>query len=133
MNKHILDTDTLSEFIKGNKKVVNNVAKYIGEGQIAISVITYYEIMSGLLYKDAKKQLKGFEELMSISRIIPLSQSSAKIAANIEAELRKSGKVIGHTDTLIAGTALANNLQLITNNTIHFKRIKGLDLDNWVS
>jgi len=132
MNKYILDTDTLSEFIKGNKKVVGNVAKYIGKGQIAISVITYYEIMSGLLYKDAKKQLKGFEELMSVSRIIPLSQSSAKIAANIEAELRKSGKVIGHTDTLIAGTTISHNLQLVTNNTDHFKRVKGLDLANWV-
>ena len=55
----------------------------------------------------------------------------AKKAAIIQAELRSKGAEIGHTDTLIAGIAITSNLQLITNNTAHFKRIKGLKLDNW--
>jgi predicted nucleic acid-binding protein len=55
----------------------------------------------------------------------------AEKAAKIQAELRKKGKEIGHTDTLIAGIAIASNLELITNNTEHFKRIKGLKIANW--
>ena len=128
--KYILDTDTLSEFIKGNKKVAGNIEKYIGQEHISLSVITYYEILSGLFYKDARKQLVKFEELISISKVLTLNQASAKVAAGIEAELRKKGEVIGHTDTLIAATAIANELRLVTNNTNHFKRIKGLELTN---
>jgi tRNA(fMet)-specific endonuclease VapC len=56
----------------------------------------------------------------------------AKIAADIQAYLRKKGTEIGHTDTLIAGIAITSDLQLITNNTNHFKRIKGLKIDNWI-
>lgn len=54
-----------------------------------------------------------------------------KRAAEIQAALRAKGLEIGHTDTLIAGTAMASELQLITNNTNHFKRIKGLELEHW--
>jgi tRNA(fMet)-specific endonuclease VapC len=35
------------------------------------------------------------------------------------------------TDTLIAGIAMTSELQLITNNTDHFARIKGLEIANW--
>jgi tRNA(fMet)-specific endonuclease VapC len=132
MNKYILDTDTLSEFIRGNKKVTQNVAAYIGKEQMNLSVITYYEILSGFFYRDARNQLTRFEELVSINKILQLNTRAAKIAAGIEADLRKKGTVIGHTDTLIAGIAMANDLQLVTNNTDHFKRIKGLEITNWV-
>ena len=55
----------------------------------------------------------------------------AKTAAAIQADLRKKGTEIGHTDTLIAGIAMTSELQLVTNNTDHFKRIKGLEITNW--
>ena len=45
--------------------------------------------------------------------------------------LRKKGTEIGHTDTLIAGIAMTSGFQLITNNTEHFRRIKGLEFANW--
>ena len=55
----------------------------------------------------------------------------AKTAAIIQVDLRKKGTEIGHTDTLIAGIAITSELQLVTNNTAHFKRIKGLEITNW--
>jgi len=55
----------------------------------------------------------------------------AKTAAIIHADLRKKGTEIGHTDTLIAGIAIISELQLVTNNTDHFIRIKGLEIANW--
>jgi tRNA(fMet)-specific endonuclease VapC len=55
----------------------------------------------------------------------------AKAAAVTQADLRKKGTEIGHTDTLIAGIATTSGLQLVTNNTDHFKRIKGLEIANW--
>lgn len=63
--------------------------------------------------------------------MVPLTIRTVKISANIQANLRKKGTEIGHTDTLIAGVAMASEFQLVTNNTEHFKRIKGLEINNW--
>lgn len=132
MKPSMLDTDILSEFFRGNLIVIEKVDEHLKEyGFISLSIITYYEILNGLLYKDAKKQLSKFEDFVALNKVIPLTMRMAKIAANIQADLRKKGTEIGHTDTLIAGTAIANELQLVTNNTNHFNRIKGLEIANW--
>ena len=56
MKQSMLDTDVLSEFLRGNPKVINKVDEYLQEyGFINLSIITYYEILNGLLYKDARK------------------------------------------------------------------------------
>ena len=82
--------------------------------------------MNGLLYKNAKKQLNKFNEFVELNNIVTLTIPATKMAAQIYADLRSSGQVIGHTDSLIAGIALAENLKLATNNTDHFKGLKGL-------
>jgi tRNA(fMet)-specific endonuclease VapC len=133
MKPSMLDTDILSEFLRGNLKVIAKMEEYINEyGFISLSIITYYEILNGLLYKDAKKQLSKFEEFVALNNVIPLNLRMAKAAATIQAELRKKGTEIGHTDTLIAGISITSDLQLITNNTDHFNRIKGLKIANWM-
>ena len=129
----MLDTDILSAFLRGNMAVINSVDEHLKEyGFVSLSVITYYEIMNGLLYKDAKKQLTRFEEFVSLNKVIPLSVRMAKTASVIQADLRSKGSEIGHTDTLIAATAIVSELQLVTNNTDRFKRIKGLQFTNWI-
>ncbi len=132
MKPSLLDTDILSEFLRGNSKVIAKVDEHLKEyGFISLSIITYYEILNGLLYKDARKQMIRFEEFVELNKVIPLTLRMAKTAAAIQADLRKKGTEIGHTDTLIAGIAMTSELQLVTNNTDHFKRIKGLEITNW--
>jgi tRNA(fMet)-specific endonuclease VapC len=54
MKPSMLDTDILSEFLRGNSKVITKVDQHLKEfGFISLSLITYYEILNGLLYKDA--------------------------------------------------------------------------------
>jgi len=72
-----------------------------------------------------------FEEFAKLNKVIPLTLKTVKISANIQSDLRKRGLQIGHTDTLIAGVAMASELQLVTNNIAHFERIEGLAIDNW--
>ena len=133
MKSALIDTDILSEFFRGNSKVITKVDEHLLEfGFINLSIITYYEMLNGLLYKDARKQLKRFEEFIQLNKVIPLTMKTVKISANIQADLRKKGIGIGHTDTLIAGTAIVGGYQLITNNTDHFKRIKDLEIGNWM-
>ncbi len=62
-NRALLDTDILSYFLKGDPAVVRQVKTYLNTNDILeISIITYYEITSGLLAKNASKQLKVFED-----------------------------------------------------------------------
>jgi hypothetical protein len=46
MKPSILDTDILSEFLRGNPKVIAKVDEHLKEyGFINLSIITYYEIL----------------------------------------------------------------------------------------
>ncbi len=133
MKQAILDTDTISFFFRGNKNVVRKIDEYLREyGFINISIISYYEILNGLLYKDAKNQKQKFMEFIKQNQVLPLNLITVNRSAEIYANLRKTGQIISHTDVLIAGTAIVNNLILITNNVNHFKRINKLQIDNWV-
>jgi predicted nucleic acid-binding protein len=133
MRSVLLDTDIFSEFLRGNSSVIQQVNKYLEtHDKISLSIITYYEVLNGLFYKDAKSQLKRFDEFISLNDVLQLTMSATRKAAEIFAELRKKGTPIGHTDCLIAGIALSNDLELATNNTNHFRRVNGLQLVNWL-
>ena len=132
MKESLIDTDILSEFLKGNSNVIFRFDEYISFfGFINLSIITFYEVVNGLFYKDSKGKLPLFEEFCSYNKILNISIEVAKVSALISADLRKRRIEIGHFDTLIAGTAIVNNLQLVTNNVKHFSRIQGLEIDNW--
>jgi len=132
MKPAMLDTDVLSAFLRGEPKVISRAEAYLKvHSALNLSVITYYEMRNGLLYKDALKQMERFEAFVALNHVLPLTLETARSAANVQADLRKKGMVIGHTDTLIAGVALTHGLQLVTNNTDHFERVKGLHLVNW--
>ncbi|RZK31181.1 MAG: hypothetical protein EOO63_04830 [Hymenobacter sp.] len=58
MSLVLLDTDTLTYFLKGNPTVVARAVQHIRlYGQLTISLITQYEVLHGLLYRDARVQL----------------------------------------------------------------------------
>jgi len=58
IKESLLDTDILSEFLKGNLKVAAKVDEHLEKfGYISLEMITYYEILNGLLYKDARRQI----------------------------------------------------------------------------
>lgn len=132
MNRVLIDTDILSYYFKGDKKVVENFEIYLQHYDlIEISIITYYEILGGLLAKNALKQLRVFDDFVIDNLVIPLTDNSTKISAELYSTLKQTGKIVDDIDLLIAGIAIDNDLILITNNEKHFSRIPGLMIDNW--
>jgi tRNA(fMet)-specific endonuclease VapC len=130
---YLIDTDTLSYAIKGNRQVITKLDEaFIEHGYVNFSILTYYEALNGLLYKDARKQLGKLQKLIEVNRVLPLSIREASKAAEIFAELRREGIAIGHNDIMIAATAIENDLKLITNNDRHFKHVPGLEYETWV-
>ena len=134
MQPALIDTDTLSLFFRNSASVVRRFNEYLEHyPTISFSVISYYEILSGLRHRDAKRQTASFAKFAAINTIVPLSERSVDISAQLYADLRKSGKPIDDVDLLIAGIALEHDMLLVSCNNKHFSRIQGLKLENWNS
>ncbi|KOF03964.1 twitching motility protein PilT [Roseivirga seohaensis subsp. aquiponti] len=132
MTECLVDTDILSFYFRGEPNVFREFTEHLKEyDQINVSIITYFEIIGGLKFKNAQKQLNDFEEFVSNNTIIHLSEESARISGGKYAELRQSGITIGTSDLLIAGIAIENDLTLVTNNEKHYAPINGLNIENW--
>lgn len=132
MKVALVDTNILSLFFRDQPLVIENFNAYIKEyGKINISIITYYEIVSGLKHRDAQKQLTSFLEFASNNTVLPLTTDSTTISGDIYASLRKKGTPVDDIDILIAGIAIANNLILVTNNRRDFEKIEGLEIEDW--
>ncbi len=132
MKPALVDTNILSLFFRNQPLVIKNFDAYIQEyGKINISIITYYEIVSGLKHRDAHKQLTSFLEFVSYNTVLPLTTDSTTISGDIYAKLRKKGTPVDDIDILIAGIAITNDLVLVTNNHRDFEKIEGLEILDW--
>jgi len=94
--------------------------------------MTRYEILRGLHARTATAQLAAFDQLCSISSILPLTDSIVARAAIIYGDLYRRGALIGDADILIAATALEHGLVVITNNEKHYQRVAGVQIENWL-
>ena len=64
--------------------------------------------------------------------ILEPSYEAAKIRGEIDAGLRKAGKLINDADILTASIVRTHDAVLVTNNEDHFSRIEGLKIENWL-
>ena len=63
--------------------------------------------------------------------MIPFDVNEAHESGRLRALLARVGTPIGPYDVMIAGTALAHGLTLVSANTTEFSRVPGLQLQNW--
>ena len=64
---------------------------------------------------------------------LEFADQSALHYAEIRADLKKRGALIGANHLLIAAHARALGLTLVTNNTAEFERVRGLAIENWTA
>ena len=101
--------------------------------QFTFSVITRYEVLRGLLAKGAAKQIDAFDQLCATSRVLPLTDPMIVQAATVYADLHRRGELISDADILIAATAITHGLAVVTNNVAHFRRVRDLQVVNWLA
>ena len=133
MKPSMIDTDTLSYFLRHHPDIVEKFQQYLKKyDKINLSIISYYEMLGGLKHKDAYRQLDKFQVFMKDSTVLlPVTDYSCQIASEIYAMLRKQGKPLDNMDILIASIAIENELVLVTHNRKHFGRIKNLEIEDW--
>ncbi len=89
--------------------------------------LTYGAYHSSRAAENLRLLNRFFEPYVSI----PFDDACTNAYGQIRADLAHRGTPIGPNDLLIAATAVANNLTLITANSREFGRVAGLKLDNW--
>ena len=133
MKRCTLDTNIITAFLKNDLRVVQRVSEYLEFfDKLTINIISYYEILRGLKDLGNEGKLLRFEEFIQENELISIRKDTVEKAAEIYAYLKKEGNLIEDADILMAATAIVEELILITNNIKHFKRVKGLEVDNWI-
>lgn len=98
-----------------------------------ISEITLAELKFGVEKSEkTKKNKKALDDFLSGVQILPIFHS-LDLYAKEKARLQKAGTPVDDFDLLIGVTSITHKLILVTNNTNHFKRIKGIKLEDWTS
>ena len=136
---YLLDTNVLSEITKPNpnknvvKKVIEN--KHIS----TIASVTFEEMLYGVKRLPAGKKRS---DLLSFNinfiqanyDIIPFDVHASWILSDIRQRLEANGKRAPLADAMIAATAIANNLILVTRNIKDFESIRevfSLMIEDW--
>lgn len=129
----LLDTDILSAIMRRDEQATARARAYLTDQQrFTFSVVTRYEVLRGLLTKQAVRQQQAFEQLCAVSEVLPLTDDVALQAAAIYADLHRRGALIDDADILIAATALVHGYAVATNNEAHYRRISSLTIQNWL-
>jgi tRNA(fMet)-specific endonuclease VapC len=130
LKKYLLDTNTCIYFLKGLFNLDQKIEKAEPENCF-VSEITIAELKFGAENSEYReKNRKTVDAFVSKFTILPIF-NSLDVYAKEKARLRKKGAPLDDFDLLIGATAITNKLTLITRNISDFKRLDGIEIENW--
>jgi hypothetical protein len=136
---YLLDTNVVSLLSPSGAAAPGLIAWLDGaeaENEFFLSVVTVHEIERGILLlerKGATAKAAGLRLWMDGllatygDRILPIDAAVSALSGKLEAEAIAAGHNPGMADALIAGTAKARALTVVTRNRRHFEPF-GVDL-----
>lgn len=129
--KFLLDTDTCIYALKQDRVVLGQLLSKSRE-DIVVSVITEAELRTGAGKSSSPiKTLRLIENFLQPLALVDFTSDDAVAYAQVRAKLERAGTPIGPLDTLIASQAVARKLTLVSNNEREFRRVSGLQVENW--
>jgi tRNA(fMet)-specific endonuclease VapC len=132
--KYLLDTNICIYIIKRHPPATVDRIRSIAPDDVAVSTITVAE----LEYGAAKSRHPDRNRIALLEFLLPLTildfdQRAAAAYGSLRAALEAKGEPIGAMDMLIAAQARSGGLVLVTNNAREFRRVGGLQVENWVA
>ncbi|MCJ2060355.1 type II toxin-antitoxin system VapC family toxin [Methylobacterium sp. J-048] len=130
--RYLLDTNILSDLINRGR---NGPVAAMLEGRTAnvcTSIVAAAEIRYGVARKGSPSLAGRAETVLGTIPIAPLAAPADRYYGDIRALLTKRGTPIGPNDLLIAAQCLALNLCLVSANLSEFRRVPGLEIENWL-
>lgn len=130
---YCLDTNTIVYFLKGTHSGIRDRLAGLQPRQVAVSEVVVAELLFGV----QRSQQKAANAAKVMAFLTPLRRLAfdervSPHYAEIRADLANRGDLIGPNDLMIAATARAHGLILVTHNRAEFSRVEGLKVEDWV-
>lgn len=137
MSLWILDTDTLTLFLRGDPVVCRRVGG-VSPNELAVTIITVEEILTGWHAEirrvrsdsqlvSAYTSLQQAVEFFRFVRMVPFSVDAVRRYH----ELRRQYRRLGTNDLRIAAIAIEHSAVIVTRNTRDFGQVEGVTIDDW--
>ncbi len=124
-----LDSDVLINFLRKDKKTISLFEKLKSENRnLTTTSINSFELLKGIPQSSNMDKAKVLDFLNNFE-IYNFELECSKKAAEIFEDLKSKGDLIDLADIMIASVAITNKETLITANLSHFRRIKGLKIE----
>jgi tRNA(fMet)-specific endonuclease VapC len=132
LTRYLLDTNIISDLIRNPQgKAAERIAE-VGEDNVCTSIIVAAELRYGCARRGSKRLLKAIEDLLGEVSVLPFDIPADAEYGGIRSELEAAGTPIGGNDLLIAAHAHAIGATIVTANADEFKRVRGLNVENWL-
>jgi len=132
MPRFMLDTDTCSYIMKRSHPLVLKRLQAVPVSDVCMSVVTKAELLYGVEVSPRRNQdAAALAAFLPYVEALALTDAAVTHYAEIRAALKKRGAMIGGNDLFIAAHARGLGLTLVTNNTLEFERVPGLEIENW--
>ncbi len=138
---YVFDSDHLSFLQKRRGIEYESIAKQVANhptSEFFVTIISFHEQFNGWLNfiartKDEANLVRGYTELQHIVLTFAKAQVLGfnEAAADIYSELRHRRVRVGAMDLRIAAIAIANQMTLLTRNTVDFERVPNLLIEDW--
>jgi tRNA(fMet)-specific endonuclease VapC len=130
----LLDTDTCAFILRRTSDTLLARIQAVPLAQQAMSAVTYAELLYGVQVSSKKKANQAaVDALATHLAVLDWPQDAAPHYAEIRADLKKRGAMIGANDLLIAAHARCLGAVVVTNNTRDFARVRGLKVETWMT
>ena len=128
--RFLLDTNACIALLNKTSPALTTRMWAQSPSDIGLPAPVVFELYYGA-YK-SEQTLRNLELLDRLAfEIVPFDAGDARSAGAVRSQLESVGRPIGPYDLLIAGQALARGLTLVTANTREFRRVNGLDCEDW--
>lgn len=131
---YLLDTNACIRLLNNSAPaLVERLRRHRATEIVLCSVVkaelTYGAFRSSRVAENLRLLDRFFAPFVSL----PFDDRCVEVYGRIRSDLERAGTPIGPNDLMIAATAVANDLALVTANTREFSRVIGLALENWES
>ncbi|MEX2285752.1 MAG: type II toxin-antitoxin system VapC family toxin [Planctomycetaceae bacterium] len=128
---YLLDTDTCSAYLKGNRTVWQKFMQYAG--RLHISAVTAGELFVwGFRAKGTAAKRQSVFDLMSDMTFLPVDRDISQRFGEVRAAQLDQGRTTPTLDLFVAATALVHSLTLVTHNVSDFVTIPTLSIEDWL-
>lgn len=130
---YMLDTDTCSYVVRRASQALLLRIQAVPLDQQCMSAVTLAELLYGVRLSTRKKSnQEAIDALTRHVAVLDWPRTATGHYADIRADLKRRGQLIGAHDLMIAAHARCLGATMVTNNVREFKRVRQLNVENWM-